>query len=267
MSKIHKSNPDDNLLGSGLLLFAPGAEATTDAGVAAAVEAAGGYRHYRSIEAFDLTPEVETLPVEHTEGAHRKVAFNIPGKVGLVYGINADELNELVTRHVVSGGAPTKTIQSLMAAVSGNTFGFTANPAVIGNWYQILVGGVPVRNLTAVTIATLTEDVDFEVDLENGWISFLTAQAADLVPLVTGPAITAGAAGSFDKFTPLSEGIVRGIACLIIYHSKTNKVVLRHERFMTEIRPNGSKTINRQQSPIPLLATVLSTLPGVFERG
>ena len=258
-TSLNLKNANAVPLGNGILLFCPAATSVAN------VITNGGFRHFQSIEAFEIQTELNVSPVEVSSGGNRTLGRYAQGRRDLMYGINHDELNNLTTRALIGGGTPGRTSQSALSSASLDALTFATTAAVIGNWYQLMNSGVPVRNLTSVTISMKTEGVDFEVDLENGLIRFLTAQSANLTPVATAAAITSGSNNSFFQYTPLSEGVIKGVACLYIFDTTSGDVVYRHENFLTELRPNGSKTINQQQSPIQLLAPVLADLVGTVE--
>lgn len=256
---IDIANANAAPIGSGIFLFCPGAESVSE------IVANGGYQHHGSIEAWDLQPAAETVAVKISKGGQRLTGRNLVTGRTFAYGITHDELNEYVIRHMTGGGAPTQSTQAELSTDNADTLGFTANPATIGNWYQLSVSGAPVHALGTVTVAGKTEGTDFEVDYDNGMIRFLTAQSSDLTPVLTADQITTSSTTSRKQFTPFSESGVQGMACLYIFDQEDRETIWRHENFLTILQPTGNKTINQQQSGIQLIAEVSALVPGTLE--
>lgn len=250
--KDPKHNLNALLIGTGEFSFSSGATSVTDTLLK-------GFLDFGNIQAF--TPAVE-IKVEDHIGSYRGVrrkdkSVSVENKIE--YRLKCDEwnINNLAILFGASQG--TATTQAALSAVACDALAFTA-PAPSGTqkWYDLKVAGVRVRNLTSVTVATLTEATDFEVDLLLGRIRFLTSQVASRAPAVTGAVITAGTANSFLPMTPFGSITVTGYGRLVIYDQNTsNKVVLDHQDFSCEIKAETAGEMNGQNySDMSLIVSV-----------
>jgi hypothetical protein len=218
------------LIGTGEFSFSPDAASAADARTK-------GYVDFGNIAAF--TPAVEPTVEEHF-GSYRGVRRKdrvVVTENQLQYQLRADEWNRQNLEILFGATTATGHTQSALSAVAGEALPFTATPAVIGRWYELRSSaGARLRNLTTVTIATKTEGVDFDLDLLMGRIRFRTAQAADLTPTITAPAITADTPGSFLGLTPLADPVKSGFGRLICYDQHdANKVVFEHIEFSCDV--------------------------------
>lgn len=217
-------------IGTGEFFFSPGAATP------AAAQAAG-YIDFGNIVAFQ--PRTESQKNEHRgsyEGITR-IDKTIESEQKLTYVLRADEWDEQKLLIAFKGTAGTAFTQSALVAADGSDLLFGTTPAVIGRWYNLLdIAGAQARNLTAVTIATLTENTDFVVAHKEGMIRFLTAQSADLTPVLTAPAVVAGEDANLKLITPLSGSSKTGIGRLKAFDDNHgNKLVMDHVGFACEI--------------------------------
>jgi hypothetical protein len=99
----------------------------------------------------------------------------------------------------------------------------------------VLVGGVRKRFLSALTIAGKVEGVDFAVDLEQGQVRFInpaTLPAANVVCVVSAPAIDGTSAKAMTGWRPMQNQIWRGYARVITYdQNRGNRIVKEHIDF------------------------------------
>lgn len=237
MDPLH--NIDALLIGTGEFKFSEGAISAADA-------QARGWLDFGNIVAF--TPEPATTKEEH-QGSYRGVRRadkTVVTENALSYKLRVDEFNKKNVQILYGASASAGFTQTALSAASGKVLGFTAVPAKIGYWYDLLKSdGSRVFDLTAVTIAAKVEGVDFQVDYKLGGIMFLTAQAADLTPVLTAPAIIAGAAGSFMGLTPMADPVKQGYGRLIIFdQNDDNKVVLQHIDFACELTLDSANEID-----------------------
>lgn len=124
-------------------------------------------------------------------------------------------------------------------ATSGSGTGVTLNLS-----YAPIVA-VQLRNLTTVTISALVEGTDFVLDLLNGRIKFLTAQATNRTPVITCPAIAAGDDASFFGLVPMANPTKRGYGRLTVYdQNQPTKVVLQHYNFSCDITLDATSEID-----------------------
>jgi hypothetical protein len=232
-------NTDALLIGTGEFSFSEGATDAADANER-------GWLDFGNIVAF--TPEAELTKESHM-GSYRGVRRpdkTVVTENSIRYKLRVDEWNRKNIELLFSGNAATGHTQLIQSAANAEVLPFTATPAKLGYWYDVKTGaGLRVFDLTALTIATKTEGTDFEVDYKLGRVMFLTAQAADLTPVITAPAIVAGAAGSFLGITPLQDPVKRGYGKLIIFDQlDSNKVVMVHENFECEVTVDSASEID-----------------------
>lgn len=193
---------------------------------------AKGAEDFGNLKAHQLQAENTTEPVMTSVDGITQTVDEQSRLVTLGYLLTSREQSVRDLLFAYFGTKGTPFTQAVMAAVNGNTLGFTANPAKINAWYELRYNGVPVRNVTSVTIAGKTEGTDFILAKDLGLIRFLTAQAADLVPVITAPEITSASAGYMESITPFTKPTRRGYARLVCYdRDPQNKIVFDHRWF------------------------------------
>ncbi len=171
----------------------------------------------------DVTPNVTTTKVEHissNRGAPRKDREDIT-KSTWEFKIKSDEFNLILQKLLLGGTTGTDFIQSTTTGITADTFAFNTTAAVIGNWYDITISGVRVRNITTLTIASIAEGTDFVVDLPTGRVMFLTAQANARVPTVTATAMTIAAGSGFVGIKPGQQVKLQGFGRLLVFDQDT----------------------------------------------
>jgi hypothetical protein len=226
------------LLGTGEFKFAEGATAAT------AGTPAKPYKSLGNVKAFSMQPE--NTKVEH-KGSYRGIKRVDRTKVTEVkagYVLTLDEFADLNLLMLFYGAAAAGFTQAAASSANGDAMDFSANAAVIGAWYDLKIAGARVRNLTAVTISTLTEGTDFVLDKELGRIRFLTAQSTSRTPVITAPAITISSAEYLKGITPLQSATKSGIGSLAIFDENTPKVVLEHHSFGCDLSLEGQPNID-----------------------
>lgn len=223
-------NTDALLIGTCEFSFSEGAVSAADA-------QARGWLDFGNLVAF--TPEPDLSKEEHL-GSYRGVRRGdktIITQNKLRYKLRADEQNRFILKLLYSGANTTGHTQTALSAVVGQTLGFTATPAKIGYWYDLKkADGTRLREITTATIPAKVEGTDFVLDLKLARIRFLTAQAADLVPTITAPAITAGSALAYIGIKPLQDPVKEGYGKLVVFdQNDINKIVFEHEAFQCEV--------------------------------
>lgn len=196
---------------------------------------AAGYVDFGNIVSF--TNKLDTQKVEH-KGSWRGVRTldaTYVTESKHQYTLKCDEWNKQTLQILFGGDIGTPFTQAAWTAQAFDTFGFTAVPAVIGRWYDLLKAGVHYRNTSTVTIAAKVEGTDFVVDIKLGRVKFLTSQAADLIPLVTNLAITATDTTSFFSITPLTNVRRTGMGRLVVFDQNSPNIVIDHLDFLCEI--------------------------------
>lgn len=227
------------LIGTGEFCFSEGAISPADA-------QARGYLDFGNIVAF--TPEANLSKEEH-QGSYRGVRRadkTVVTENGFSWKIRVDEYNRKNLELLFSASATTGHTQTALSAVAGAVLAFATLAAKIGYWYDLRkADGSRLFDVTAVTIAGKVEGTDFVIDQKLGRIRFLTAQAADLTPTITAPAIVAGSAGSFLGLTPLQDPVKQGYGRLYIYdQDDENKLVMAHLDFKCELTMDSANEID-----------------------
>lgn len=225
-----KANTEANVLGTAEFAFSNGASTPAEA-------QAAGYEDVGNLLEASVDSSNETVEHLGANRGTRTVNRTAVTKTELGYKLKGDEIKASNLEIVLFGVSGAAFTQAALAAVAGETLAFGTTAAALGRWYNLRAAdGSRLRDVTGVTIATLTEGTDFDLDLKLGRISFLTAQSSDLSPVITAPAITAGDAANMKQITPLSKASVRGIGHLIIFDDKhANKVVYEHKDFGCDI--------------------------------
>lgn len=196
-----------------------------------------------------MTPNLEREVTKHM-GSYRGVRRadkTINTSSAWSYQIKLDELNYENLRILCGGSSATGFTQSSQTAQNADALGFSSGAGASGTqkWYDIKISGARIRNLTALTIATLVEGTDFEVDSLLGRVRFLVSQVASRVPVVTAPAITAGTASAFLGITPLTDIVRAGFGRLTIYDQNDgNKVVIDHVDFSCDLSAESAGELN-----------------------
>lgn len=250
------------LIGTGEFAFSEGA-------ISAANAQQIGWLDFGNVVAF--TPEA-ALNKEQHQGSYRGVRRadkTVVTENGFTWKIRVDEFNRKNLELLFAANPTTGHTQTVLSAVAGQILGFTANPAKIGFWYDIKkADGTRLFDITSVTIAAKVEGTDFVIDQKLGRIRFLTAQAADLTPTITAPAIVTGSAGSFLGLTPLADPIKQGFGRLYIYdQDDTNKLVLAHLDFSCEVTMDSANEIDGTAfTDLTLNVQVTDTVGVVFIR-
>lgn len=218
-----------------------------EAPIGTALASIGGplypFKDFGNLSGLDVGSEMESEKrITSFRGVRREISSE-PTLTRLAYKLKspeADPVKLAIAFNASEGGAYTQTA---LAAVAGQALDFTTAAAIIGQWYQLrTTGGVSVRNVTALTIATKIEGTDFVVDKELGRIRFLTAQAASLTPTITTAAVTADPSDlAMNILNPMQKPIRRGYGRIIVFdRDAKNKVVLDHYDFSCEIILDGS---------------------------
>lgn len=165
---------------------------------------------------------------------------------------------------VASAGAYT-TAPSNPASVTGGTgSGATFNLTTA----TLQAAGVKLKNLTSVTFSGKTEGTDFELDLLMGRVRFLTAQAADLTPVITCAAILSTDEEGFRTLTPMAAPLKSGWGKLTCYdQNDANKVVLNHEDFSCDVSLDAASEVNgTDYTDMTLSVVVTDTVGTIYAR-
>lgn len=259
---IQEHNVEAVIIGTGEFAFCEGATSVADA-------QAKGYQDVGNVRSIAIQPDKEEFFHYGSYRGSRRKDKKVVTQSELKYLVRLDEFSQKNLLHAFFGSAGTNHTQSSLTAIDGQDLAFGTTPAVIGRWYDILTSaGARVRNLTTVTIATLTENTDFVLDLANGRIRFLTAQSSDLTPVITCPAITAGDAYNMKATIPLGKLSREGFGKMYIYdQSEDGIVAFEHTDFKCEVSINNQPELGADSEiEIELVVEVLTPAGTIYSR-
>lgn len=171
-------------------------------------------------------------------------------KVG--YQLKFDEVDAKKVTLVMRGTRLTNYTQVARAAVAADAI---ASP-VIARWYDLMVNGNRVRELTAVTSAMGVEDVDYVVDYKLGRIRGLTATGFGALTL-SAPQIIITGNKTFARITPMTTPISRGMGRLSIWNDD-GTLVLDHYDFYCEIFPSADPSVGDNDVELTFDVNVLT---------
>lgn len=240
MQKDPRHNLDALIIGTVEFSFSDGATSATDTLLK-------GWLDLGNV--VSMTPALERETQKHM-GSYRGVRRadkTINTSSSWSYQIKLDEINFENLRILCGGSSTTGFTQASQTAQNGDAWGFSSGAGASGTqkWYDVKISGARIRNISALTIATLVEGTDFEVDLLLGRVRFLVSQVASRLPVVTAPAITAGSAAAFLGIIPLTDIVRAGYGRLTIYDQNDgNKVVVDHVDFSCDLSAESAGEIN-----------------------
>lgn len=247
------------------LAFATGEFSFARGATTAAEAQEMGYRDFGNLISASFSPEVEKVEHYGSYRGIRRVDRNVISSTKFQYTIKVDELDREKLLFALLGETSTNHSQSALTAQDGEDLEFGTTAAVIGRWYDLkTAAGARVRNLTAVTIATLTENTDFVLDKKLGRIRFLTAQSSDLTPVLTAPEILA--ADGMKGITPLSNTVQSGFGRLTLFDdAHSDKVIYDHVDFSCEVSFDSVNEFDGQNfGEITLTVLVTDTVGTVY---
>lgn len=233
------------VIGTGEFSFANGA---TSAAAAQLI----GWEDFGNV--FTSTIQTKATTKEH-KGAYRGIkrvdkTSATDTKVG--YQLKFDEIDAKKVTLVFRGTKLANYTQAARAAVAADAI---ATP-VIGRWYDILIGGVRVRELTAVAASAGVEDTDYVIDYKLGRARSLTATGFGTLT-VSAPAITATSANTFARVTPMTTPIARGMARITVWNND-GALVLDHYDFYCEIFPSADPSVGDNEVELTFDVNVLT---------
>jgi hypothetical protein len=144
-------------------------------------------------------------------------------KVG--YQLKFDEIDATKVNITFRGTQLTNYTQVVRAAAAVDAI----TTPTIGRWYDILIGGVRVREISALAASAGVEDTDWIADYKTGRIRSLTATGFGTLT-VTAPAILVTSANTFARITPATTPIARGMGRLSVWNDD-GTLVLEHYDF------------------------------------
>lgn len=228
------------------------------------------FTDFGHVKVLDMDNVPETAPrITAVRGVRRQKGTE-PTLTKCIYKLTCNEADALKLGFLYSADDPTDFTQSALTGVNGQALDFSATAAVIGKWYDLRTsGGVRVRNLSSVSIATLTENTDFVVDLVLGRVRFLTAQSSSRTPVLTGAAISTTSNAHMKKLVPMGRPVRSGYGRLIVFDKySANNVVLDHQDFTCDITIESGPGAQdgTSEAAIVLVVTVTSEEGTVFVR-
>lgn len=262
MPDIQPHDLDALLIGTGEFSFAVGATTTTAGGIN------GPFTDVGNVTAFQIQPETTRQDHRGSYRGIKRLDKSVITAADAKYLIRIDEWKKDNLLYLFYGDDGTAWTQSSQSSASADALDFSSTAAVIGKWYDVTVSGARVRDLTALTIATLTENTDFVVDYELGRVRFLTAQSASRTPTISANAITSSDAKYLYGVTPLANPSRSGIGRLTCFdQSESAKVVFDHVDFGCEVSINGQPEVDGENySNIELMVSVTSPVGTLYVR-
>lgn len=255
-----EKNLDALLIGTGEFSFSENAISVADAAVR-------GYRDLGNVKAFSLQPE--STPLEHL-GSYRGVKRVDKRKVTQIkhgYLLTLDEFRDINLLMAFYGEAGAGFTQAAAATAAGDSLPFGTTAAVIGLWYDLRIAGVRVRNITTVTITAKVENVDFILDKLTGRIRFLTAQAANLTPVITAPQVTATSNEFLRSIVPMMKTTRSGYGRLALFDENSPQLVFEHTDFACDINLEGQPNIDGENfSELQIKVQITTPVGSVFHR-
>lgn len=257
-------NLDALLIGTGEFHFSEGA---TTAALAGGV--GKGYRSFDNVKAFALQPEAEQKEHVGSYRGVRRVDKTIVTQVKFGYRLTLDTFDLQKFLFMYFGVETTAFTQAALATANGDALAFSGgSPSEANKWYDIRYSGARVREISALTIATLTENTDFVVDTKLGRIRFLVAQSSSLTPVITAPEITSASSTYLKALTPLEKTLRKGIARLVCYdQNDDNIIVFDHVDFGCEVYLNNQTEVSGDDfSSYELIVKLTSPVGTVYAR-
>lgn len=200
-------------------------------------------------------------------------------KVSSGYLLRADEMKLANLLMLFFGSEGTAFTQSALTAQTTDVLDFDSGdwgPAVLGKWYDILVAGKRVRNLTTVVLTSnatptpvvLVADVDYVLDVVLGRVRFLTAQIYNITGTVTAAAITSSS-NYYMKcikagYKPNREGFGR----LVVFDQNDKSIVVfEHTDMKCRVSINNQPEIDGETvANLEILVKVLEPAGDIFTR-
>lgn len=220
------------LLGTGEFSFASGAASLAAAQLV-------GWQDFDNVTTFSVQSKNEK--VEHF-GSYRGVkrldkTYFKRVQAGYQLKFSAIDAQRISVMYYGTVGANyTQVVRSAVAADA-----IAGGAPVKGRWYDIMIGGVRVRELTVVTSATGVEDTDYVVDYKLGRIRAVTATGFGALT-VTAPAILVTSANTFSQIVPMNRPVLNGMGRILVWNND-GSLILDHHDFYCEIFPEGDAAV------------------------
>ncbi|EIP99450.1 hypothetical protein OpiT1DRAFT_03967 [Opitutaceae bacterium TAV1] len=233
------------IVGTVQLLFAEGAATRAEA-------LAKGFTDLGNFLGMETKGEAAKVPVQKAYRGKLRESRNIPGLMKQGYDLRTCEIADARKLKFGLMGTPLGNFaQPALADVAIDPLDFSPAeppaqarpPAVLHTWYPLLRNGVQVRELTAVTIPDMTEDVDFMVDKKAGIIRFINAATLPSVvitPTVSAPLINGASPNGLVRLKPMTKASWSGYFRLYVWDQDDRQcLAMAHEDFSGEISPSS----------------------------
>lgn len=247
-------------------LFAEGATTRAEA-------LAKGFTDLGNFLGMETKGEAAKTPVVKCYRGVSRESYNIPGLLKQGYDLQTAEVADSRKLKFALFGSPLDAFaQAALADVEIDALNFTAvQPAIQHAWYPLTRTGKQVRELTGLTIATLTEGVDFLVDYKLGLIRFIDAAklpTAALKPKVSAPKIDASHPLGLRALKPMTKASWRGYGRILVWdQNDTQQLVMDHQNFSCEISLSSPFNIARDSiSEMKLLVSIGDDTGEIYHR-
>lgn len=177
-------NLDALLLGTGEFSFSPDATSAADA-------RAKGYQDFGNIVATGLKPETDKVEHEGSYRGKRRVDKTFVTKVAMEYSLKLDEFDRQKLQLALGGtdaGTFTQSAQTAVTVPAALAFATTAG--VAGRWYDVLVSGARIRELTAL-LCIPAASVSVTLDGTANTVTLATHGMEDGRPVILGGTLPA----------------------------------------------------------------------------
>lgn len=240
---LHHNNAE--IQGTAQVLFSENATSRDEA-------IAKGYVDLGNFLGFETKGEAATTAVLKACRGVVREANKIPGILKQGYDLKTCELADArKARFWLMGENNGDFSQDSLDASTVDPLNFsTTNPAIHHAWYPITKAGAQIRELTAITIGTLTEGKDFAVDKKLGLVRFIDAAKLPTVattPKVSAPEIKGSTPVGFRKIKPMTRGMWKGYVRILIWDQDgNNNLVMDHMHFSATITLSSPPSIGHE---------------------
>ena len=118
---------------------------------------------------------------------------------------------------------------------------------------------------TATYLTALTENMDFQADIEIGRVRFLTAQTGNAYCYLTGAAITSADDAYAKSISPLAQASFNGFGRLVIFDARTEEKTWEHRDFSCSITPsNNAESTGKTAAMFDFIVEITHTRGRLF---
>jgi hypothetical protein len=237
----------------------------------AAAAAGKPFRDFGNLTAYVYETNAESKVIVSSRRGLRREEGTRVTLARLGYQFKTNEMTAENMRYLIYGDADPagNYTQVVRAAVATDAI---ATP-VKNRWYDLLISGVEVRNITAVAIVStpsVVEDTDYVIDYDNGSIRWITTPPGTITSIsVTAPAILATDAKTLVRSIPLVTPIRRGIGRVLLYDriQAAQDLFYDHKDFYCEVMATGNVNVDgTNDSEITINTKVLTPSGSVRNR-